>query len=107
MEKRHVAGDRERGVAGRGLEARIDAAERAVIGIDVGHHRQPEERVELRRVGHEHDVVDHRRERGEHALDDPTAAELHQRLRPAAHARASASGLDHARDPHRVNTSTR
>src|SRR6266403_5004787 len=45
-------------------------------------------------------VVHHGGERGEHALDDPAAPQLDQRLRPPAHARASAAGLDNPRDFH-------
>ena len=41
-QERHVARHREGGVPGRGLEPGVDAAERAVIGKDVGHHGEPE-----------------------------------------------------------------
>src|SRR6058998_1526262 len=39
VEKRHVAGHREGGVARCGQEPRVDPAERAVVEVDVGDHR--------------------------------------------------------------------
>src|SRR2546427_6496696 len=107
VEERHVAGDGEGGPAGRRPEPRVDAPERAVVGVDVGDHRQLEERVELGRVGHDQEVV-HRWRDGVHdALDDPPTAELEQRLGPAAHARALASRLDDSRDSHRITPTPR
>ena len=107
MQERHVTGDGERGIAGGGGEAREDAAERAVVGIDVGDHRQPQERVELGGVRHDQHIVHHRGDGVQHALDDAPAAELEQRLGLAAHARALAAGLDDAGHPHAGDTRAR
>ena len=100
MQERHVAGDVEHHLAGGGGQPGEDAAERAVVGIDVGDHRHPEERVERGRVRHDQDIVHYRGHRVQHPLDDAAAAKLQQRLGLAAHARALAAGLDHAGHAH-------
>src|SRR5205823_6585217 len=60
-----------------------------------------QERVALRRVGHDEQVRQHGAQRVDDALDDALAAELQQRLGLAAHADAAPAGLDDARDSHR------
>src|SRR4029450_11556911 len=80
VQERHVARDRERNLAG-GPETRIDAAERAVGRGYVGNHREPEKRIELRRVGDDQQVVDDGREGRDDTLDDRPATERDQVLR--------------------------
>ena len=48
---------------GAAAQPGVDAAERAVVGEHVGHHRQPERRVELRGVGDDEDLVGDRARR--------------------------------------------
>src|SRR5438552_945882 len=97
VQEGHVAGDREGRLARRRLEARVDAAEGAVVGVDVGRHRQAEEGVEGGRVGDDQQIVDDGSDGVENPLDDAHAADLDQALGAPAHPRAPAAGLDDAR----------
>ena len=82
-------------VARRRLEPRVDAAERAAAGEDVGHHGDAERRVQLGRIRHDQQIVGDRGQDVHDAVDDAPAAELHQGFGLAPHARALAAGLDH------------
>jgi hypothetical protein len=63
---------------------------------DVRHHGEPEKRVEVGRVGDEQHALRDLADDVEHALDDTAAAQLHEGLGIAAHARTLAARLNDA-----------
>src|SRR5574337_794312 len=80
VEERHIAGDEKTGAMTRNAQPRIDPAERAGVGDQVGDHLDTEVGVAWRVIGNDQNLREERPQAVHRRLDQPLAPEFDKGL---------------------------